>query len=63
MNAIAGPWAMSDKKCTSGNSLIFMWCKTKRKTVGRRRDCVVKEELARERTYTKKKEACEEGTG
>lgn len=61
MNAVAGPWAMSGKKCTSGISLIFMWCETKRERVGRRSECMAGEELARERTYTEKKEACEEG--
>lgn len=63
MNAVAGPWVMSGKKCTSGNSLIFMWCETKGKAVGRRSECMVGEELARESTYTERKEACEEGIG
>lgn len=63
MNAVAGLWAMLGKKCTSGNSLTFTWYETKRKIVGRRSGCMVGEELAREGTYTEKKEACEEGMG
>lgn len=32
MHSVAGPWVMSGKKCTSGNSLIFTWWEMKEKT-------------------------------